>query len=226
MTVLSPAPLRQARTIAGAELRIEARAGEALWIITPFGAVALLLTPMAVGADRPLLSQLGTGMYWVVVLLFGVLVALRQTATDSPGHLAMLRMTGMPAAARLSGRAAATAVVLLAFETLLLPVMIALYQPDLAGWAWLAAALPLTAAGLAALGTLADALVHGMAGRSTLGPLLVCPLALPLLLGATELVKEGGYGQVPWLWLLLLVTVTGIGWLALLLGANALEESS
>ncbi|SEP53533.1 heme exporter protein CcmB [Amycolatopsis saalfeldensis] len=226
MSTAAPTPLGQARGIARTELRTETRAGEALWIITPFGAVALLLAPMAIGADRPLLAQLGLGMYWVVVLLFGVLVALRQTTTDSPAHLAMLRLTGIPAAARLAGRAAATTVLLLGFEAVLLPVMLALYQPDLAGWPWLAAALPLTATGLAALGTLAGALVQGMAGKSTLGPLLVCPLALPMLLGSTELVTAAGYGRVPWLWLLLLVTVAAIGWLALTIGANALEESS
>lgn len=226
MNATLPGPLRQACEVARTELRIEARAGETLWVITPFGAAALLLTPMAVGADRPLLAQLGMGMYWVVVLLFGVLVTLRQTVTDPPGQLAMLRLTGAPAAARLAGRAAGTTVVLLVFELVLLPVVVVLYLPDLAGWLWLPAVLPLTAAGLAALGTLAGALVQGMAGRTTLGPLLVCPLALPLLLGATEAGNAAGYGRAPWLWLVLLVTVAAIGWLALLIGANALEELS
>lgn len=226
VTALAPSPLRQAREVARAELRIEARGGEVLWIITPFGAVALLLVPMAVGPDRPLLAGIGMGMYWVVVLLFGVLVTLRQTASDSSGHLAMLRLAGVPAAARAAGRAAASAVVLLLFETLLLPVAIALYQPDLTGWTWLPVVMLLTAAGLAALGTLAGTLVHGFAGRSSLGPVLVCPLALPLLLGATETLQAVAYGRTPWLWLLVQITTSAIGWLALLLSANAVEESA
>ncbi|MFJ8819991.1 heme exporter protein CcmB [Amycolatopsis thermoflava] len=226
VTATAPSPLRQACEVARAELRIEARGGEVLWIITPFGAVALLLVPLAVGADRPLLAGLGMGMYWVVVLLFGVLVTLRQTAADSAGHLAMLRLAGIPAAARAAGRAAATAVVLLLFEALLLPVTIALYQPDLSGGAWLPVIMLLTSVGLAALGTLAGALVHGFAGGSSLGPVLVCPLALPLLLGATEILKAAAYGRTPWLWLLVQITTVAIGWLALLLTANAVEESA
>lgn len=219
-------PLRQARAVARTELRIEGRAGETLWVIAPFGAVALLLVPLAVGADRPLLAQLGLGMYWVVVLLFGLLVTLRQSTTDSPEHLGMLRLAGVAPAARLAGRAGATTVVLLAFEMLLLPALVVFYQPPMRGWSWLPAVLPVTAAGLAALGTLAGAVVRGLAGPGTLGPLLVCPLALPLLLGATEVIKVAGYGRSPWSWLLLLVTTTAIGWLGLLLSANACEENA
>ncbi len=62
---------RQALEVAVKDLRVEARSGEALPVILPFGAVALLLLPIAVGADLALLRQAGWGMFWVVVLLFG-----------------------------------------------------------------------------------------------------------------------------------------------------------
>ncbi|MBN9619681.1 MAG: heme exporter protein CcmB [Actinobacteria bacterium] len=217
-------PFRQALELCRAELRVEARAGEVLWVITPFGAVALLLMPMAVGTDRPLLGQLGVGLYWIVVLLFGVLVTLRQSASDTPEQVAMLRLCGVPPAARLLGRAAATTVALLVFELLLAPVVEALYQPYQIGWVWAVPVLPLVAAGLGALGTLAGAVAAGLPGHGTLAALLVCPVAVPLLLGATEVFQAEGYGRPGWAWLLLLVTVDLIGWLALSLSAAELEE--
>lgn len=217
-------PAQQCLQVARTRLLVEARAGEVLWVTGPFGAVALLLVPMAVGASRPLLAQLGVGMYWVVVLLFGVLVSLRQSATDSAAQLAALRLTGIPPAARLAGHLLANTVVLLVFEALLLPAAVVFYQPELAGWPWLLPVLPLVAAGLAAFGTLAGALAHGLAGRSTLGPLLVSPLCLPLLLGATEVLPAASYGRRPWSWLLLTLTAAAVGWLAVLLSARPLED--
>nr|MDQ2788504.1 heme exporter protein CcmB [Actinomycetota bacterium] len=78
MTTLAgaPTPLRQCVELAGKDLRAEARAGEALLVTVPFGAIGLLLVPLAVGTDTPLLREIGPGLYWVVVLLFGVLVTL------------------------------------------------------------------------------------------------------------------------------------------------------
>lgn len=223
-TGIAVSPLRQGAELFRMELLLEVRTGEVLWVITPFGAVALLLAPMAVGTDRPLLAQLGVGMYWLVVLLFGVLTTLRQSATDSPEQLAVLRLAGLPPAARLLGRAAATTVVLLVFEVVLAPVAGVLYQPDVRGWVWAAPVLPLVAVGLSALGTLAGAVASGLAGRSALGPLLVCPVALPLLLAATQVFQANTYGRDPWSWMLLMITIDLIGWLALALSARALEE--
>jgi len=223
-TALGVSPPRQCLQVARTRLLVEARAGEVLWVTGPFGAVALLFVPMAVGTDRPLLAQLGVGMYWVVVLLFGVLVTIRQSATDSPAQLAALRLTGIPPAARLAGHLLANTVVLLAFEGLLFPVAVVFYQPELAGWPWLLPVFPVVAAGLAAFGTLAGALAHGLTGRSTLGPLLVSPLSLPLLLGAAEVLPAASYGRRPWSWLLLMLTAAAAGWLAALLSARPLED--
>ena len=219
-----PGPLAQAVEIARKDLRLEMRAGEALLVTAPFGAVALLLVPLAVGTDVPMLRSIGSGMYWVVVLLFGVLVTLRQSAVDAPPQAALLRLTGIHPAVALAGRAAANAVLLLAFELAVLPVAVIVYDPPLEGWPWLLAVLPLVAIGLAVLGTLAGALAQGLAGRTAVGPLLVVPLALPLLLSATQIVEAARYGAGPWRWLALLALVDVVVALAVLLSARSLEE--
>ena len=65
----------QATAVAGRDLLRERRRGDVLWVTIPFGALALLLVPLAIGTDAVLLREIGPGMYWVIVMLFGVLVA-------------------------------------------------------------------------------------------------------------------------------------------------------
>ena len=209
--------------IAGNSLRLERRAGEALLVVAPFGAVALLIVPMAVGTDVPLLRQLGPGMYWAVVLLFGVLVILRQSARQTPAQDRLLTLAGVPGATGLLGNALATAVLLLVFGGVLAPVTVVLYDPGLRGWPWFLVVLPGVAAGLALLGVIADALVRWLEARSTLGPLLIVPLAVPLLLGATQTLEGVASGVSPLPWLLLILTVDLTLFLAVLLAGHLLD---
>lgn len=217
-------PLTQALALARKDLDLEWRAGETLLVIAPFGAVALLLAPLAVGVDTPLLRQLGPALFWLVVLLFGVLVTLRASAVDGPAQRDLLRLTGAGPRVRLAARAAANTVLLIAFQLLLAPVAVLLYDPDLAGWPWLAPAFVLVAAGLGVLGALADALAAGLAGRTTLGPLLIAPVSVPLLLGATGVLQAAEYGRPPWPWLLLVATVDLVAALLAAWCARYLEE--
>jgi heme exporter protein B len=219
-----PAPLTQCLELAGKDLRLERRAGEALLVTAPFGAVALLLAPLAVGVDTPLLRELGPALYWLVVLLFGVLVTLRASAVDGPAQLALLRLSGVGPRVRLAGRAVANGVLLLGFQLVLAPVAVLLYDPELTGWPLLVPVFVLVAAGLAVLGALADALASGLAGRTTLGPLLVAPIAVPLLLGATGVLTAARYGRPPWPWLLLVVTVDLVAALLVAWCARYLED--
>lgn len=224
MTTPLVTPLGQCLTLAAKDLRLERRAGEAMLVTAPFGAVALLLAPLAVGTDTPLLRQLGPALYWLVVLLFGVLVTMRASAVDGPAQLAMLRLAGVSPRVRLAGRALANGVLLLGFQLVLAPVAVLLYDPDLTGWPWLLPVFVLVAAGLAVLGALADALAVGLAGRTTLGPLLVAPIAVPLLLGATGVVQATSYGRSPWPWLLLVTTVDLVAALLAAWCARYLED--
>jgi heme exporter protein B len=216
---------RQALEVAAKDLRVEARSGEALPVILPFGAAALLLLPIAVGADLPLLRQAGWGMFWVVVLLFGTLVAVRGTAVDGPAQRDLLALLGVDPAARFLGQTLASALLLGVFQLLLAPVAVALYDPGLAGWRWLALAVPLVAVGLSALGTLAGSLAASLPARSTLAPLLVLPLSLPLLLAGTQLAAGATYGRSPAAWLLLLVAIDLVVMVAGILAAGPLEET-
>lgn len=208
MTAPLPAtPLTQALVLAGKDLRVERRTGEAFLVTAPFGAVALLLVPLAVGPDTPLLRTLGPALFWVVVLLFGVLVTVRGHAVDGPAQRAMLDLAGVGPRVRLAGRAIGNTVLLLGFQAVVAPVAAVLYAPEPTGLVWVLPMVVLVAVGLGTLGALADLVSEGLAGRTVLGPLLVAPITVPLLLGATGVLEAARYGRPPWSWLILVVTV-------------------
>jgi heme exporter protein B len=216
---------RQAAVLTRAELRAERRAGEVTMVIAPFGVVALLVIPMAVGVDTALLSRIGPGLFWVVALLFGLTVTQRQTAASDPAHHEVLQLLGVDPAARFCATSVASAVLLLAFQVIVGAAMVFLYDPAISGWWWLTLLLPLSAAGLAMIGTLAGSIARGLGSRTTLAPLLAVPLSIPILLAgaqATEGLRQGA-GILRWMVTLALVdvllAVTGV------LTARPLEEA-
>ncbi len=182
-----PSFWRQAYEIGLKDLRIEGRTGEVLNITIPFGAVALLLIPLSIGTDRPLIASVGPGMFWVVTLLFGMLVTFRQSATETVSNREMMVLLGVDPAAQFTGRVIASFLLLLVFEGVLGPLTVILYNPDpISGWWALIPVLLLMAIGLSLIGTLASGITSGLRSRNTLAPLLVAPLALPLLVGASQ----------------------------------------
>jgi heme exporter protein B len=218
---------QQAKEIARKDLIVEGRAGEALYITIPFGAVALMLIPLAIGTDRPLLAQVGPGMFLAVALLFGMLVAFRQTAADTPPQQELLTLLGTDPAAKFVGRAATSTLLLLAFEVVLVPVTILLYNPGrIPGWPWLIAVLVLLASGLALVGTLAGSVTAGLRTRNTLTPLLVAPLSMPLLLASAQVVEALRQEESILLWITLLATMNLAVSVIGVVAARPLEESN
>lgn len=191
------------------DLRVELRAGEALWMIAPFGALALLLAPLAIGTEAGMLRRIGPGMLWLVMLLFGTAITVRSTSSDPPPVRDLLRLSGLHPAPAFIGRSLASGVLLCGFALILTPVMVVFYSPerapDPAHWPALAALTVLAALGLALLGTAAAALTAGLRARTALAPLLAVPLAAPVLLAGasgTNAALYGGGNIILWLLLL------------------------
>lgn len=222
---MTRSPAGQLLHVAVTDLRVELRAAEVLLVIAPAGAVPLVLLPLAIGTDLPLLRQVGPGFYWVVVLLFGILVTQRGSSRHSAAQQAQVRLCGVEPAAQALARIAANATLLLVFEAVLLPAMVVLYNPDLGVWPWLLAAMPVVALGLAALGTLASALSQGLSGQVTLAPLLVLPLSVPLLLGASQVLEAARYDRAQWPWLLLTATMDVVVLVGAVTSASTLDEA-
>ena len=207
---MTPSFWPQALAIARRDLDRERRSGEVAWVTIPFGAIALLLIPLAVGVNQDVLSRIGTGMLFVVVMLFGVLTAVRRTNIETPAQRDAIALLGVDPAAEFVGRTIASSALLLVFEIVMGAVTVALYGLDIDGWGWMIIVMPLAAVGLAELGTISGAIAASLNAGPALVPLLVTPLAIPLLLGATQTVEsiDRDGGNLSWLVLMTIVVLT------------------
>lgn len=220
----------QARTVASRDLARERRTGEVLWVTVPFGAIALLLIPLAIGTDTPLLARIGPGLFWVVVMLFGVLVSIRQTTAETEAQRDQLRLTGIDPAALYAGRVLASFTLLVAFEVVLAVVTLVLYDAGFDGlWPtgiWLIpVSIVVVAAGLSLLGALAASIVASARSATALVPLLVAPLSIPLLIGATQALEALRLGRSSLVWVLMMIVTTLVLSVVGVLAARPLQET-
>lgn len=207
------------------DLLRERRRGDVLWITIPFGAIALLLVPLAIGTDAVLLRQIGPGMYWVIVMLFGVLVAVGKASSETLPQQDASALLGLDPAAGFVGRAVSSALLLLIFEVVVGVVAVGLYDVSIIGAPWLALTLLIVAIGLALLGALTGSIVNSTSAGTALVPLLVAPLSVPLLLGATQSYEGLRLGHDILSWVLLMVAVVLIVAIIGVLTARPLQET-
>lgn len=201
--------LRDAALVAAKDLRIEARSRVALNQVAPFALLVLVLFAFALDPDRGVLARASAGLFWLAVAFSALLAVQRAFAVESAdGARDGLRMSGLDPAGIFLGKAAAVAIELLALEVLLVAGVAVLYDADLRGWVVLVVTCLAASAGLAAAGCLYGVLSAGTRVRETLLPLLLVPVAAPVVLAATR-AWEGALGQGAgdsWPWVRLLVT--------------------
>jgi heme exporter protein B len=221
----------QARVIARNELLVERRGGETFSLVLPFALAALIMIPLAIGVDQPTISRLGLPAFWVVTLLFGMQIAWRQTTATDHAVRDQIRLSGLDPASGFAGRAMANLILLVGFMGVSLVLTLLLYTPPaIDNWPAFTAALVLFAIGLSVISTLIADLTLGLSARAGLAPLLVAPLALPLLFAGSRVAELAGEAAISrpggiLAWLLVLVLVDLIGVIAGVLSARPLEET-
>ena len=216
---------RSAGIIALRDLRVEIRSGEALSVVFPFAVVASWVAPLSTNASPLLLRDLAAPIYWLITLLFGMMIVFRQTALETPAQRRALALTGLDPASRFAGRSAASGLILATVAgTLVLPVIVFYdYRPP-SGAGLMAPVILLAVAGLAMLGALAGDVTIGLRARTSLAPLLMAPLAVPLLMGASQSLENLVAGKSIITWVLVLV-IADLGLAAAgVMSARALEE--
>ncbi len=219
---------RQAIEIARVDLVVERRIGNTLRITLPFAVVALMVFPIALGLRLGVVSTIGTGVFWALAILFGMQVALRQSATDTRERRDLQSLLGLDPAARFVGRVISGVVLMIGFMLTLLVGMVVLFDPEVpaGGWTVLLVATVAVAIGLTELATLAGEVTTGLSNRTVLASLIVAPLALPLVIGASQSVEalERDAGILPWI-LLLIATDLALAVAGVAL-ARPLEEAT
>jgi heme exporter protein B len=178
---------RDALLVAGKDLRVEARSRVATNQVAPYAVLVLLLFGFAFDQDRALLTRAAPGLFWVAVLLCGLLAVQRSFAIEGgDGARDGLRMSGIDPAGVFLGKAAAVAVELVGLQLLIGAGIVVLFDTRLHDPGLLVAAAAAATAGLAASGTVYGVMAAGLRVRETLLPLLILPVVAPVLLGATQ----------------------------------------
>ena len=197
------------------ELRVERRTGSTLRVLAPYAVAAMALVAIATGADLPLLREVAPGLLWAVVVVLGVLTAMRTGYADDPARRDLLQLLGVGPEAVWIARVLGAAVLIAALELVLTGAAVTLLDMRIGDPLLHAAAVPLTALGLAALGVLARDLADGSRSGVALVPLIVVPLAVPLALAPVQARALSIAGSSGWTWIAvaaLVATVTlGIG---------------
>lgn len=198
---------REVALVAGKDLRIEARTKVGLGQVVPFAGTVLVLFGLALDPDRGVLDRAAAGLFWVTVLLSTVLAVQRSFALESAdGAVEGLRMSGLDPAAIYFGKAGALFVQLVLLEIVLAAGVAVLYDVAVGGAALLVLIGLVATAGLAAAATVYGALATGTRTGDTLLPLLLLPIAAPVLLAATRASEAAlaGVMEEGWPWLRML----------------------
>lgn len=189
----------------GRELRLAARHGADTLAAALFFLLAGSLFPLALGPGPELLARMAPGIVWVCALLAALLPLDRLFAADAEdGSLDQLLLLGLAPAAVAAAKAAAHWVATgLPVLVAAAPLAIMLRLPAAAMPALLGG-LAMGTAALSLLGTAGAAIVLGARRGGVLLPLLVLPLAVPVLIfgAAAADAARSGLSAAPHLLLL------------------------
>jgi heme exporter protein B len=139
------------------------------------------------GLDRTSLSgSLASGVLWAT-LLFASLLAINRlfVAEREEGGFDAIRLAPIDRSVLFAAKGAALVVYLLVLELIVVPVFALFFLDSASGLLPLAAVLLLADIGLAATGTLISSMAVNSRARDLLAPLVLLPLAIPLMIAAT-----------------------------------------
>ncbi|MCH7789689.1 MAG: heme exporter protein CcmB [Acidobacteria bacterium] len=195
--------IRDAYVIAAKDLRIELRSRTALSQLAPFVVLVAVLFGFALNADRTVLTEAASGLYWITVLFAAVLAIGRSFSIEvDDSVIDMLRLSDLEPPSIFAGKAAALAVQLVAIQLILIAAVVILYDARIEDPLLFIAAAVAATVGVAAAGTLYGVLVAGLRMRETLLPILLLPVLAPVLISATRAFDDalGNAAVNGWSW--------------------------
>jgi heme exporter protein B len=220
--------LRQAGAIAGKDLRVEVRGRHALGTLLPFAATLLVAFGFAFGPGRDVLQRTAPGLLWMAVLFASVMAARRAYQAEAEdGALEGLLLAPVDKAAVFAGKVTAVVLELFALVVAILALVVILFDLSLGSPLALVGAFALGSVGLAAVGGLFGVVAEAARTREAVFPMLVLPLATPVLIAgvrATDLAATGRAGEaLSWLGLLAAFDVVFVS-LGILVFGSLMED--
>jgi heme exporter protein B len=192
------------------DLRLAARlGGDALTLVLFFVMVGAVV-PFAIGPDRQILAQLAPGIVWIAAFL-AMLLGLDRLfrADEDDGALLLFRHAAISLEAVVAAKMLAHWLLTAAPVLVASPVLAILLAMDAGQWGRTALALLLGTPALTALGTIGAAVTVSLKRGGLLAPVLILPLAIPVLIFGVAMVAgpEGSSAAMLFLTALSLVSV-------------------
>jgi heme exporter protein B len=184
------------RTILAKDLRVELRTLESVPAMALFALAAYVLFRFGLDRER-LEGSLAAGVL-LATILFAAILAINRifVAEREQGGFDAIRLAPVDGAALFAAKVAALVAYLAALEVVAVPAFAFLFMDDWSGLAPLLPVLLLTDLGLAVTGTLVSGIAVNSRARDLLGPLILLPLLVPVMIaaaGAAEgLLAAGG----------------------------------
>jgi heme exporter protein B len=203
------------RTILAKDLRVELRTLESVPAMALFAITTFVL--FRFGLDRDTLAGGLAGGVLLATVLFAAIVAVNRlfVAEREQGGFDAIRLAPVEPVALWAAKAVALVIYLLALELVAVPIFAAFFLDSWAGIGPLAAILVLADVGLGAVGALVSSLAASSRARDLVGPLVLLPLLIPLMIasaqGAEQLLAASGpsyAGLGKWLAILALYDLT------------------
>lgn len=188
--------MRAVLAVARKDLRSEWRSRELWPALAQFAVLAILIANFAFDIDRAGAAQVAPGVLWLALVFAAITGFGRAFAVEKDqATLEAMLLTPAGPTAVFIGKAIAAGVLLVACELVLVPGLAIFFGVPLSGY--LAAAVLLATAGMAALGCLLAALAAQTRARELLLPVLALPLWIPLIVMGGRAVQVAMAGGSP-----------------------------
>lgn len=173
-------------TIIRKDLRVELRSRELVSSMLLFAFLSILIFSFALELNRVAREEAISGVLWVTVVFASTLGLNRSMAAErEQGNIEAMLMAPIDRAVIFFGKLAGNLVFTLLVGVMLLPLMTLFYNKPLFQ-PWLLLVLGLGTLGFSTVGTLLAAMTVQTRARESLLPILLMPVALPVLLAAVR----------------------------------------
>jgi heme exporter protein B len=204
MTWLAPAA-----TIAGKDLRLELRTRDVVASVGLFVLLVVVTASFALPTSGEGREEVAAGVVWIAFLFAALLGMGRSMAIEKEEScLEGLLVSPAPRESIFLGKLLANLGFTFVVEVALLPVFVVLLDLQVGGVLTLGLSTLLGTLGIVTVGTLFAAMAVNTRGREAILPLLVMPVAVPVMIAAvktTEAALTGAWTASTTSWLLLMV---------------------
>lgn len=192
--------MRALLAIVARDLKLAARQGGDVLTLVLFFVMVAAIVPFAIGPDRAQLARLAPGIVWIaafLAMLLGLDRLFRADAED--GTLQLYRHAAVPLEAIVLGKLVAHWLLSALPLIVASPLLALILSMDSSAWLGTVTALLLGTPALTAFGVFGAAVTVSLRRGGLIGPVLILPLSIPVLIFGVGLI--GSPGTAPLLFL-------------------------